>query len=406
MNTVYVGMSADIIHPGHLNILNEAQKLGRVIVGVLTDEAIASYKRLPYLTYEQRALVVESLKYVYKVVPQETLDYVPNLLKIKPDFVVHGDDWKEGIQKKTRQRVVDCLAKWGGVVIDIPYTEGVSSSDLNAKIKKAGITLDVRRQMLKRLIYAKPIVKILGAYSGLGGSLIENTKVEINNKKEYFDGIWLDSFADSLVRKSKNTGSINFSSRLQVLNDIIDCTSKPIIFDIRNCENDEDFIYMIKILDRLGVSAIVIDKNSGYERVRLGKEILSGNDFMIIVCIRLSNFADDEDGFIDQFSSYVHSGTDAVIFNSDCFEKIDTLKKICSSLKLRYPELAMMAFMPLNVSLKDNDFHEIGLSCLIYDRHLLCSSYDSMNKCIKNILSGNSLNISHIGNDLFDNINK
>ena len=136
MNTVYVGMSADIIHPGHLNILAEAQKLGRVIVGVLTDQAIASYKRLPYLNYEQRTLIVKNLKFVYKVAPQETLDYVPNLLKIKPDYVVHGDDWKQGIQKETRQRVIDCIAAWHGKVIDIPYTPGISSTILNAKIKK------------------------------------------------------------------------------------------------------------------------------------------------------------------------------------------------------------------------------------------------------------------------------
>lgn len=406
MKIVYVGMSADIIHPGHLNILNEAQKLGKVIVGVLTDEAIASYKRLPYLTYEQRALVVENLKYVYKVVPQETLDYVPNLLKIRPDFVVHGDDWKEGVQKKTRQRVVDCITEWGGMVVDIPYTEGISSSSLNAKIKKDGITAEIRSRMLKRLISAKPTVKILGAYSGLSGFLVESIKVEINNKKEYIDGLWLDSFVDSLVRKNNNVGSINFSSRLQVINDIISCTSKPIIFDLRNCEKDEDFIYILKTLDRLGVSAIAIDKDSGYERVRLGKEILSGNDFMIIVTLKLSDFDEDEENFVEDFSSYVHSGVDAVIFASECFEKLDALKKVCSSFKIRYPELIMMAFIPFDILLQDDDFYEIGLSCLIYDKHLLCSSYDSMDTCVKNILKGNSLNISHACIDLFDDINK
>ncbi len=135
---VYVGMSADIIHPGHLNIIHEAQKLGRVIVGVLTDAAIASYKRLPYLNYEQRSLIVSNIKGVDEVIPQTSLDYVPNLELIRPDFVVHGDDWKEGVQKSTRQRVIDTIAEWGGKVIDISYTKGISSTQLNVKLKEIG----------------------------------------------------------------------------------------------------------------------------------------------------------------------------------------------------------------------------------------------------------------------------
>ena len=110
--TVYVGMSADLIHPGHLNILKNARELGSVTVGLLTDHAIASYKRLPFMTYEQRKQVIENIKGVDRVVAQETLDYVPNLRKYKPDIVVHGDDWKEGVQRKTRQQVIDALAEW------------------------------------------------------------------------------------------------------------------------------------------------------------------------------------------------------------------------------------------------------------------------------------------------------
>ena len=153
---VYVGMSADLVHPGHLNILTKASKYGEVIVGLLTDEAIASYKRLPYMSYDERYAVISSLKQVSKVIPQTTLDYVPNLEKIKPDYVVHGDDWKEGVQKATRQRVIDCLKQWGGEVIDIPYTKGISSSRLNAALKEVGTTPDRRLKSLKRLLAAKP----------------------------------------------------------------------------------------------------------------------------------------------------------------------------------------------------------------------------------------------------------
>ena len=155
MSKVYVGMSADLIHPGHLNILNEAAKIGEVTVGLLTDKAIASYKRLPYLEYEQRKIILENLKAVKEVIPQETLDYRPNLERVKPDFVVHGDDWKEGVQKKTRQQVIETLDQWGGKLVEVPYTKGISSTKLNNALKEIGTTPDIRRARLRRLIESK-----------------------------------------------------------------------------------------------------------------------------------------------------------------------------------------------------------------------------------------------------------
>ncbi|NTU95830.1 MAG: adenylyltransferase/cytidyltransferase family protein, partial [Bacteroidales bacterium] len=157
--TAYVGMSADIIHPGHLNIIKEASKVGDVVIGLLTDEAVASYKRLPYMSYEQRKIVIENIKGVTKVIPQTTLDYEANLRLVKPDFVVHGDDWKEGVQQKVRQKVIDVLSEWGGQLIDIPYTKGISSTQLNCSLKEIGTTPEIRLKRLRRLISVKPIVR-------------------------------------------------------------------------------------------------------------------------------------------------------------------------------------------------------------------------------------------------------
>lgn len=137
MKTVYVGMSADLVHPGHLNVLKKAQELGEVTVGLLTDEAIASYKRVPFMEFEQRQQVIENIKGVSKVIPQTTLDYVPNLEAMKPDYVVHGDDWKNGVQRQTRQRVIDTLAQWGGELVEVPYTKGISSTQLNKALRKS-----------------------------------------------------------------------------------------------------------------------------------------------------------------------------------------------------------------------------------------------------------------------------
>ena len=162
MKKVYVGLAVDLIHPGHLNIINEAKKYGEVIVGLLTDSAIASYKRLPYMTYEQRKIVVENIKGVSKVIPQHTLDYTENLKDLMPNFVVHGDDWKEGVQFNTRKQVVDVLKNWGGELIEVPYTKGISSTQLiNAELE-SGVTVDVRRNQLRRLIHSKPIVRKIG----------------------------------------------------------------------------------------------------------------------------------------------------------------------------------------------------------------------------------------------------
>ena len=166
MKKVYIGMSADLLHPGHLNIIQNAAKYGEVIVGLLTDKAIASYKRLPYMSYEQRKIIVENVKGISQVIPQDTLDYTANLEKIKPDYVVHGDDWKNGVQKETRQKVIDTLAQWGGELIEIPYTKGISSTQLNKSLKEVGTTPEIRLKRLGRLLNNKKIVRVIEAHNG------------------------------------------------------------------------------------------------------------------------------------------------------------------------------------------------------------------------------------------------
>ena len=231
MKDVYVGMSADMIHPGHLNIIKEAQKLGKVTVGVLTDKAIASYKRLPYLSYEQRSAIVESIKGVELVVPQTSLDYTENLQKLKPNYVVHGDDWVSGPQKKTRQKVIDTLKEWGGELFEVPYTHGISSTQLNQNLKEIGTTPDIRRKRLKRLIESKNIVRIIEAHNGLTGLIVENTFVENNGVRREFDGMWSSSLTDSTSKGMPDIEAVDISARVTTLNEILEVTTKPIIFD-------------------------------------------------------------------------------------------------------------------------------------------------------------------------------
>ncbi|SVD21716.1 uncharacterized protein METZ01_LOCUS374570, partial [marine metagenome] len=217
---VYIAMSADLIHQGHLNIISEGRKLGKVIIGLLTDEAISSYKRLPLIAFADRKTIIENLKGVDKVIPQTTLDYVSNIKKLKPDYVIHGDDWKKGIQKKVRQRVITTLDEWGGKLVEPKYTEGISSTDLINAIKIRGITPGKRMETLRRLIEVKPIIRILEAHNGLTGLIVEKTSIMKDGKKVEFDGIWESSLTDSTAKGKPDTELVDFSSRFSTIEEI------------------------------------------------------------------------------------------------------------------------------------------------------------------------------------------
>jgi len=273
MKKVYVGMSADIIHPGHLKILNEAAKHGELTVGLLTDKAIASYKRLPYLNFEQRKITLENLRAVTHVIAQETLDYRPNLKKIKPDIVVHGDDWKEGVQQRTRQQVIDTLNIWDGKLIEIPYTKGLSSTQLISAINEIGTTPDVRRARLRRLIQSKEIVRIIEAHNGLTGLIIENVSVDDRGKKCEFDGMWASSLTDSTSLGKPDIEAVDITSRVSNINNLLEVTTKPIIFDGDTGGKIEHFVFTVRTLERLGVSAVIIE-----DKIGLKKNSLFGTD--------------------------------------------------------------------------------------------------------------------------------
>jgi len=248
---VYVGMSADLIHHGHINILEEARKYGMVVVGLLTDEAIASYKRVPLLTYEQRKRVVENLAGVERVVPQATLDYIPNLRKIKPHYVVHGDDWKTGVQRETRARVIQALQEWGGQLVEPTYTPGISSTELVRWTTGTGITPTHRMQRLRRLLELKPLLRILEVHNGLTGLIAEKTKVTKKGKTFEFDGMWESSLTDSTSKGKPDTVVVDMSSRLQTIEQILEVTTKPMIVDADNGGLTEHFMFTVKSAERL-----------------------------------------------------------------------------------------------------------------------------------------------------------
>lgn len=415
--TVYVGMSADIIHPGHLNIIKEANKLGRVVVGVLTDEAIASYKRLPYLTYEQRALVVKNLKGVDEVIPQTTLDYRPNLEKIKPDYVVHGDDWKEGVQKETRQKVIDKLAEWGGKVIDIPYTQGISSTQLNSKLKEIGTTPEIRQKRLRRLIDAKPIVRICESHSGLTGLIIENTYVEVNGQKREFDGMWSSSLTDSTSKGKPDIEAVDLTTRLHDLNDALECTTKPVIFDGDTGGKIEHFVFTVRTLERLGISAVIIEdkiglkKNSLFgtdaiqtqdtiehfcEKIHAGKQAQIAHDFMIIARIESFIAGKGIADALERANAYIEAGADGIMIHSKDKSGED-IKSFCKELRKKHSSIPIVVVPTTYNHITEDELASWGVNVVIYANHMLRSAYPAMVNTAKSILTNGR---SYEANDL------
>jgi phosphoenolpyruvate phosphomutase len=414
---VYVGMSADIIHPGHLNIIHEAKKYGKVIVGVLTDKAIASYKRLPYLNYQQRSLIVSNLKGVSEVIPQETLDYRPNLERIHPDFVIHGDDWKEGVQAKTRQQIINKLAEWGGKVIDVPYTKGISSSMLNERLKEIGTTPDIRLKRLRRLINAKKIVRICESHNGLTGLIIENTSVTINNVKHEFDGMWASSLTDSISKGKPDIEAVDLTTRLQGLNDALEVTTKPVIYDGDTGGLAEHFVFTVRTLERLGVSAIIIEDKTGLkknslfgtnviqqqdtienfcEKIRFGKKAQITNDFMIIArCESLIAGKSMEDA-LNRCLAYVKAGADGIMIHSKN-KSGDDIKEFCLQFRKLQPNIPIVVVPTTYNQINEEELASWGVNIVIYANHLLRAAYPAMVKCAESILANGR---SYEANDL------
>jgi len=411
---VYAALSADLIHPGHINIIQEAQKLGDLTIGLLTDKAIASYKRIPYMTYEQRLEVIKNIKGVSIVIAQDTLDYRPNLKKLKPDFVVHGDDWKEGIQSRTRQNVIDCISDWGGELIEIPYTQNISSTKLNNALLEVGTTADIRRNKLRRLINSKPIVKILEVHNALCGLIVENTSEVRNGITISFDGMWSSSLTDSTSKGKPDIEAVDTTSRMNIVNDIFEVTTKPMIFDADTGGKTEHFEFTVKTLDRAGVSAVVIEDKTGLKKnslfgndvkqtqdsidnfchkIRKGKEAQISLDFMIIARIESLILEAGMDDALLRAREYIQSGADAIMIHSrhkEPDEIIEFMKKFREFDKNTPVVVVPTSFNSVTVE----RFEEIGVNIVIYANHMLRSAYPAMHNTAKLILkNGRSLEV-------------
>lgn len=410
--SVYVAMSADLVHPGHLNIISKAAALGEVTIGLLTDQAIASYKRLPYLSYEQRRIVVENIKGVARVVPQETLDYIPNLRKYRPDYVVHGDDWRTGVQKDVRERVIEALKEWGGRLAEVEYTQGISSSQLNQALKEIGTTPGVRRKRLRRLLEAKHLVRLLEAHNGLTGLIIENTTVEENGVCKEFDGIWLSSLTDSVAKGRPDIECVDLTSRMNTVQDILEVTTKPVIFDGDTGGPPEHFVYAVRTLERLGISATIIEDKIGLKRnslygpdveqtqdsiehfchkIAAGKKAQITDEFMIIARIESLILKRGLEDALARARAYTAAGADGIMIHSRENTATEILA-FCREYRTIERRVPLVAVPSSYNHIREADLAEHGVNIVIYANHLLRSAYPAMVETAKTILrNGRSL---------------
>jgi phosphoenolpyruvate mutase len=406
--TVYVGMSADFLHHGHLNILKAARELGTVTVGLLTDRAIASYKRLPYLSWDERKAVIENIKGVHEVIPQETLDYVPNLIALKPDFVVHGTDWKSGPQKEVRERVIDQLAQWGGQLVEPEYTAGISSTQIISGLREIGTTAGIRLRRLKRLLSAKGMVRIMEAHNGISGLIVEKCSAATESgATSEFDGMWLSSLTDSTAKGRPDTEMVDRTSRMKTLNEILEVTTKPIIFDGDTGGPTEHFTFYVKTLERYGVSAVIIEDKTGLKRNSLfgdevehtlesieafahkiseGKKAQVTDDFMIIARIEALIAGQGMEEALKRAKAFIAAGADGIMIHSKEKDGAE-IRTFCEEFKRLDHQVPLISVPTSYNHFYEDELEAMGFSVVIYANHLLRSAYPAMLQTAEKILS-------------------
>ena len=371
--TIYIGITGDLIHPGIINIIQKGACYGRVIVGLLTDSAIASHKRIPLLTYEQRKNVIENVKGVSEVIPQKEWSYIPNLKVLKPNYIIHGDDWKTNYLQKMRGEVFELMKEIGGEVIEISYTKGIDLYKLLENSKAISATPDIRLKSLRRLINSKPIVRLLEAHSALTGSIIEKLELEKEDGIHQFDGIWSSSLCDSTDKGKPDIEVVDITSRMQILKEILEVTTKPIIYDGDTGGISEHFVFMVKKLEMNGISAVIIEDKTGLKKNSLlgtsvtqkllseeefchkiseGKKAQVTPDFMIIARIEEIIAGKSVDEALKKALACIEAGADGIMIHSKEKSGKD-IKEFCHKFRKEYQKIPIVLLFITNIPKKN-----------------------------------------------------
>lgn len=404
--TVYMCFSADMIHSGHIAIIRKAEKLGRLIIGVLSDEAVVSYKRFPLLPFEERKTMFENITGVYRVVEQKTLSYKENLEKYRPDYVVHGDDWVEGVQKPIRDEVCCVLASYGGRLVEYPYSRDEKFEELEKRARLELSTPDARRARLKKTLDMKGMITAMEAHSGLTGLIVENTVVEENGGAHQFDAMWISSLCDSTAKGKPDIELVDMTSRFRTIDDICEVTTKPIIFDADTGGLTEHFVYTVRSLERMGVSMAIIEDKTGLkknslfgtevvqtqdsienfsEKIRAAKNAQRTKDFMI--CARIESLILERgmEDALERAFAFTEAGADAIMIHSrkkdpaEIFEFVEKYRAVNKTTPI--------VVVPTSFNMvTEEEFKQRGVNIIIYANQLTRTGFPAMQNAAKTIL--------------------
>ena len=404
--TVYMCFASDIIHGGHIAIIKKAQKLGKLIIGVLSDEAVASYKRMPLVPASERKLMFENIAGVYKVVDQNTLSYKENLEKLKPSIVVHGDDWVTGFQRPIRDEVTAILATYGGKLVEYPYSTDPKYAEIDARTRSDLAMPDIRRGRLKRMLDAKGLVTVMEAHDGLTGLIVENTVVHQDGGAHQFDAMWISSLCDSTAKGKPDIELVDMTSRFRTIEDITEVTTKPIIFDGDTGGKTEHFVYTVRSLERLGVSMVIIEDKTGLKKnslfgtevvqtqdtienfsakIRAGKKAQRTKEFMI--CARIESLILEqgmEDALTRAFA-FVEAGADAIMIHSRKKDPSE-IQEFIEKFRAKDTTTPIVLVPTSFNSVTEEEWKQRGANIIIYANQLMRAEVPAMQKAAEMIL--------------------
>lgn len=407
MKTVYTCFSTDVIHDGHLNIINHAKEYGRVVVGCLSDKEMIRCTKFPTTSEEERMALYSSLEGVDEVVRQDSMLYDDVIESIHPDFVVHGDNWKEGAEKAVRDHVEQLLNAYGGQIIDIPYTYNENVKKVDQRLKEKLSMPEYRRKRLRQLIEMTPVVKIMEAHSGLTGLIVEKTVVDAENGKlDQFDGMWVSSLCDSTDKGKPDIELVDMTSRLRTIDDIMEVTTKPIILDGDTGGLTEHFVYNVRTLERMGVSAVIIEDKTGLKKnslfgteviqtqdsienfsakIEAGKKAQLSDDFMIIARIESLILERGMEDALERAFAFTAAGADGIMIHSRKKDPVEIFE-FCDRFRKKDQKTPIVVVPTSFNQVTEEELAAHGVNIVIYANQLMRAAFPVMQKTAMNIL--------------------
>lgn len=403
---IYTCFSTDVIHDGHLNIINVAKQYGDVYVGVLSDSATVKYNKFPTIPFEERVEMIKALDGVKEVLVQDDVMYDKIVEKLHPDYIIHGDNWTKEPLKALRDNAEKLLSAYGGKVIDVPYTYNESVRRIDRKINEKLSMPEYRRKRLKQLIKIRPIVKAMEVHSGLTGLLVEKTVVEREGEFDQFDAMWLSSLCDSTAKGKPDIELVDMTSRFKTIDDIMDVTTKPIIFDGDTGGLIEHFVYMVHTLERMGVSAVIIEDKTGLkknslfgteveqtqddiehfcEKIRAGKRVQITDEFMIIARIESLILEKGMEDALTRAKAFVAAGADGIMIHSRKKDPAEILE-FCDLFRKEDKETPIVVVPSSFNVVTEEELAEHGVNIVIYANQLTRSAFPAMEQTAKDIL--------------------